>query len=68
MKLYAKVGTGPGRNIHVMRIRNLPVVGQRIKFKENSGERYDRWEKERGGVVCEIRQLHGQTLFVIERM
>jgi len=64
MKIYAKVGTGPGQIIQVGFKHKLPKIGDFIKFKTYPYEKYARWQR---GVIDEIRDV-GQMLYLIARM
>lgn len=59
-KIYAKVGTHSSGIIYVGFKRNLPNVGDKIKFRRDIDSR--KWEQ---GMVDDIRLICGEALFFI---
>lgn len=63
MTIYAKVGTGPGKLVHVCKKHKLPVVGEIFKIKEHNNEPGWKYEHPSSVRLTEIRG----NLFLLER-
>lgn len=57
-----KVGTMPGQVFRICRKRKPPVIGELFFFKEDG-----HGTKEERVRLLEIREVHGQQLYVVER-
>lgn len=64
MIIYAKVGTGPGQMVHVLRRRKSIEVDDFIHFRDPN-QKYDR---PKGAICREIRDVGGRNLYVLELM
>lgn len=63
-ELRGKLGSLSGSYYRVKRLRNEPVVGQRVELKDVTWPRGHRWA---GAVVTDITQVDGQPFFWFSR-
>lgn len=62
MKLYFKVGTGPGVYMKVTRKRKIPVVGERFCIKDPQ----QKYSREISVRLTEIKDLRTHLMYVVE--
>ncbi|OEE38299.1 hypothetical protein A1QO_02660 [Vibrio genomosp. F10 str. ZF-129] len=64
MNIYIKLGTGPGKVMHLCNKHKLPDIGEKVFVKEVNRPEYPR----QGALIDGMRDTVNGTLYLAERM